>query len=426
MTLAQILMCLTLVLMISGKTPLYMTAIIGSAISALASGVSIVAIKDGVSLSSLINSGLNPVIADMTGILMFIGVMQAAGFMDEIIRCIVRFGNKIGGGPGVATAGGIAAGIVGMLTGFTQPAITAVVTGNASVKLGVDPNKSAGIHGHAGILGNYGGFTHPTQVAVVSITNIGFGLINVFGVLISLSVFLFSFIRTKIQMKKEGKTLTKEELLAINKEFEQNSSIPTWKAFFPFVLLFVGFAFGLPVFIVGLVSAIIVICLSALSFNEGEQKMLEGVSKIATPIVATIGFLFMSATIKHIGLANLIGDIFMPILQTAPLQTMLFVSALAGFVTQSNAASVAITIPFLQAALGVDGVSNFGLAVMAAGGSAMMQYFLTGGPVAALATVIPVIPGSELKKSNKFQRPSMLFGLFVLFVLSFILGVLWF
>ena len=116
----------------------------------------------------------------------------------------------------------------------------------------------------------------------------------------------------------------------------------------------------------------------------------------------------------------------MPILQTAPLQTMLFVSALSGFVTQSNAASVAITIHFLQAALGVDGVSTFGLAVMAAGGSAMMQYFLTGGPVAALATVIPVIPGSELKKSNKFQRPSMLFGLFVLFVLSFILGVLWF
>lgn len=167
MTLAQILMCLTLVLMISGKTPLYMTAIIGLAISALASGVLIVAIKDGVSLSSLINSGLNPVIADMTGILMFIGVMQAAGFMDEIIRCIVRFGNKIGGGPGVATVGGIAAGIVGMLTGFTQPAITAVVTANVSVKLGVDPNKSAGIHGHAGILGNYGGFTHPTQVAVV-------------------------------------------------------------------------------------------------------------------------------------------------------------------------------------------------------------------------------------------------------------------
>ena len=38
-------------------------------------------------------------------------------------------------------AGGIAAGCIGALTGFTQPVITAVVTGPAAIRLGVDPNK---------------------------------------------------------------------------------------------------------------------------------------------------------------------------------------------------------------------------------------------------------------------------------------------
>ena len=81
----------------------------------------------------------------MTGILLFIGIMQATGFLDVIVRDIVLVGNKIGGGPGVCTAGGIAAGLIGALTGFTQPVITAVITGPAAVRLGVDPNKAAGI-----------------------------------------------------------------------------------------------------------------------------------------------------------------------------------------------------------------------------------------------------------------------------------------
>lgn len=64
----------------------------------------------------------------------------------------------------------------------------------------------------------------------------------------------------------------------------------------------------------------------------------------------------------------------------------------------------------------------FAAACMAAGGSAIMQYYLTGGPIAALATVVPIIPGSDLKAANKFQRPSMLFGVFILLVLSFLLN----
>ena len=73
---AQCVMVLTLLLMISGKTPLYTTAIVGSAISTLVAGFPITGGKEVVSLMSLVNGGLNPVIADMTGILMFINILD--------------------------------------------------------------------------------------------------------------------------------------------------------------------------------------------------------------------------------------------------------------------------------------------------------------------------------------------------------------
>ena len=59
----------------------------------------------------------------------------------------------------------------------------------------------------------------------------------------------------------------------------------------------------------------------------------------------------------------------------------------------------------------------------AASGASLIQYFLTGGPVAALATVIPVIPGSDLKSANAFQRPSILSGCLVAFVITAILTI---
>jgi hypothetical protein len=120
MILAQILMVVTLTLMVTGFTPLYTTAIVGSAVSALVAGFALSG-KDPITLTSLVNSGLNPVIADMTGVLLFIGVMQASGFLGVIIKTIIRLGRVLGGAPGVTTAGGIAAGVIGALTGFTQP-----------------------------------------------------------------------------------------------------------------------------------------------------------------------------------------------------------------------------------------------------------------------------------------------------------------
>lgn len=155
---AQLCMLATLILMITGKTPIYLTAITGAAISALVAGFPLAG-AEGMTITKMIISGLNPVIADMTGILLFIGIMQATGFLDVIIRDIVRIGDKMGGGVGVAGAGGVAAGVIGALTGFTQPVVTAVITGPAAVRLGVDPNKTAGIIAHAGHIGNLAGFT---------------------------------------------------------------------------------------------------------------------------------------------------------------------------------------------------------------------------------------------------------------------------
>ena len=203
---AQLCMLATLILMITGKTPIYLTAITGAAISALVAGFPLAG-AEGMTITKMIISGLNPVIADMTGILLFIGIMQATGFLDVIIRDIVRIGDKMGGGVGVAGAGGVAAGVIGALTGFTQPVVTAVITGPAAVRLGVDPNKTAGIIAHAGHIGNLAGFTHPTQVAILATAGIGYGLFNVLGLIAALSIFVVSGIRITLDMKRRGVNL---------------------------------------------------------------------------------------------------------------------------------------------------------------------------------------------------------------------------
>ena len=82
-TIAQLIMLATLILMITGRTPIYMTAITGAAISAIVAGFPLAG-GQGMTVTKMIVSGLNPVIADMTGILLFIGIMQATGFLDVI------------------------------------------------------------------------------------------------------------------------------------------------------------------------------------------------------------------------------------------------------------------------------------------------------------------------------------------------------
>ena len=366
----------------------------------------------------MINAGLNPVIADMTGILLFIGIMKATGFLDVIVRDIVLIGDKIGGGPGVCSAGGV----IGALTGFTQPVITAVITGPAAIRLGVDPNKVAGIQAHAGHIGNLAGFTHPTQVAILATAGIGYGLFNVLGLIASLSIFAFSYVRAVIDMKRRGVKITAADRASIIAEIKAKEYATTSvKAFTPFAILVVGFIIGLPIFLVGVVSALTTMILSATNWKDAEHKMLDGVSLIATPLVATIGFLFMSTVIRQIGLVDTISGLAAPILTVSPVLVMFGVAFVTAFLCQSYAASVAVLVPFLQVVLQT-GADPFASAFAAASGAALIQYFLTGGPVAALATVIPVVPGSDLKTANAFQRPSILFGCLVSLVISIILS----
>jgi len=409
MIIAQCLMVLTLIIMITGKTPLYLTAIVGAAVSAIVAGYPIAG-SATMTVGKMINMGLNPVIADMTGILLFIGIMQATGFLDVIVRDIVLVGNKIGGGPGVCTAGGIAAGLIGALTGFTQPVITAVITGPAAVRLGVDPNKAAGIQAHAGHIGNLAGFTHPTQVAILATAGIGYGLFNVLGLIAALSIFAMSYVRVVHDMKKRGVSVTPEERAKIIEEIKAKKYTTTsLRAFTPFLILFIGFIIGLPIFLVGVVAAITAAIMASSKPKEAEKHMIEGVGLISTPLVATIGFLFMSAVIKQIGLVGTISGFAVLV--------MFGVAFCTAFITQSYAASVAVLVPFLQVVLAT-GADPFASAFAAASGAALIQYFLTGGPVAALSTVIPVIPGSDLKTANAFQRPSILFGSFVALLIT--------
>lgn len=422
MEMAQILMVITLIFMVWGKTPLYLTAIVGSTIAALAAGFPISG-KAEITLAKLINGGLNPVIADITGVLMFVGILETSGFLKVIINKIISWGSKLGGAPGITAAGSLAAGCIGALTGFTQPVVTAAITGPVATKLGMNPNKTAGLAAHAGHFGNFAGFTHPTQVAVVATAAIGFGAINVVGAITGISIIAFSWYRIIHEMRKNPPIISQDVKDEVAKSLSNKSGISFSLAIFPFLLFCIGFVFGIPVFVDGTVCAILVAILAKMNPSKSETDMINGVKRASIPIVATISFLFMSGVINKIGLVDVISNIMAPLVSISPVYTMLFVSALAGFITQSNAASVAIDVPFLQVVLAA-GADPLTAACAAAGGSAVTQYYLTGGPVAALSTVIPVVKGSNLKDANKFQRPAMLFGLLVLFLLVSLLLVI--
>lgn len=415
-------MAATLILMLIGKTPLYSTAIVGATLAAIVYGIPVTGEAE-ITIKSLVSGGLNPVIADMAGVLIFIGAMEYTGFLNVLVKAMIRVGNKMGGGPGVATAGGFGAGLIGAFTGFTQPAITAVVTGPASVRLGTDPNKSAGTHAHAGHLGNFAGFTHPTLLSIIAIVGIEFGWINVIGLITGLAIFGMSFARMRYAMKKSRGEVTEADQQAAMEEFKKVDGEPsTFYVLLPFILLVVGFAMGYPVFIVGFVVSLLVMAMGRANPGKAEAAMLESVKRIAVPLIATIGFLFMSGVINAIGITELLASWFEPMIDSVPIITMIIISAIAGLLTQSNSASAAIILPIVTIIASTGGVSPLALAAAAAGPTAIMQYFLTGGPVAALATTIPVVPGSELKAANRFQRPSQLFGLLVVSVIAIILG----
>lgn len=413
---AQIIMVLTLIIMITGKAPLYITAVVGGVCSALAAGFPLAG-SDANAISKILISALNPVIVDMLGVLLFIGIMQKCGYMDVVIWNIMDFGRRHGGAPGIATAAGLAAALLGALTAFTQPVITATIAGPAAVKLGLSPNKTSGIISMANTVANACGFTHPTMLAILAVTGMHFGLINAWAFAGSIWIYIFAYWRARREMIREG--------LPINPVGQTLEKLPEGapsfkKAIFPFIVLCVAFFSGVPVFLVGMGTGILIIFMERMTLAQGEKAMISGVSQISIPIVAIISLMFMSNVINRIGLVELIAEYAVPYIAMAPIQILFLISAIAGTITQSNAASAPIVLPFTQVAMNM-GCDPLGVSFAAITGCAIMQLFLTGGALTALPVVAGVIPGTVQKVANRWQRPAMLVGLSVCFLITFVI-----
>lgn len=415
---AQIIMVCTLGVMIMGLAPLYLTAAVGTTLAALAAGFPLIG-SSPESISKLLIGAMNPVIVDMLGVLLFIGIMQKSGYMDVIIYKIMDIGRRKGGAPGIATAAGLAAALLGALTAFTQPVIMATIAGPASTRLGLSANKTSAIISMANTVANNAGFTHPTMLAILGLTGVKFGLINFWGFAGSIGIYIFAYYKAKREMLRDGLAIIKDNEENIFGELSPNA--PSFaKAFFPFLVLCITFFMCVPVFLVGMGCGILVILMSRTNLQDGEKAMVSGVSQIAIPIVAIISLMYMSNVISKIGLVTVVAKHIGPYIALAPIQILLVISAIAGTITQSNAASAPIVLPFVQIVLGL-GADPMAVSFAAISGCAIMQLFLSGGALTALPVVAGVIPGTNQKVANRWQRPCMLVGLGVSFLLTFII-----
>ena len=300
---AQVIIAITLILMIIGRTPLFMTAMIGATIAALVGGIPLTS-PEGVSIKTLLIGGLNPVLVDMAGILLFIGIMKTSGFLSVIIKEVIKFGNYVGGGPGIITAAAFVAGVIGMFVGFTQAAITGVIAGPAAIKLGVKPDEAAGALQHANNLGCGAGFAHPTELGILALTGISFGMFNVWGALSAFAIMGAAYWRMKHRIISEGghvSRFSKEQIERILNDFENTDNISSVKAFIPFIVLLVFAATGIPIFVVCFVAALLTIALSRRPMMQSEADMVEGVKMLSVPFTAIIIFLFLSGVINNVG-----------------------------------------------------------------------------------------------------------------------------
>lgn len=420
---AQIIMVLTLAAMISGKFPLYITAALGSAFAALAAGYRLLGTGDQ-TITSLLRVALNPVILDMAGVLMFVGIMQATGYLDVIVAKLIDLGREKGGAPGVSTAAGLAAVLLGAVTSFTQPVVMATIAGPASVRLGLSPNATAGTISMANTVANQAGFTHPTLLAVMAATGVRFGWLNVWGLLGGIGIFIAAYFKGRNDMRKAGIDLRRGY---DEGEVREMDKLPTGhpsflKAVAPFVTLCVLFFAGIPVFLVGMVCSLLVIVMSRSNLMQSEKHMVEGVKMIAIPVVAIISLMFMSTVVSRIGLIDVVGEWIGPVIALAPIQLLFVISALSGTITQSFSASAPILLPFTSMVLGMGG-DPLAVAFAAISGAAIMQLFLTGGALTALPVVVGVVPGAEQRPANRWQRPCLLVGLGVSFLLTFVVGL---
>ena len=150
---------------------------------------------------------------------------------------------------------------------------------------------------------------------------------------------------------------------------------------------------------------------------QSETDMIEGVKMLSVPFTAIIIFLFLSGVINNVGVIDTLKNFFEPILNTAPIALMFVVSMIAGVVTQSYTGAAAIILPFVTLVMGT-GADPMATAVAAASGGNIGQYYLTGGPVSGLNTVTPVVPGSDLRGANLFQRPNHIVGAIVAAIIT--------
>ena len=377
---AQVIIAITLILMIIGRTPLFMTAMIGATIAALVGGIPLTS-PEGVSIKSLLIGGLNPVLVDMAGILLFIGIMKTSGFLSVIIKEVIKFGNYVGGGPGIITAAAFVAGVIGMFVGFTQAAITGVIAGPAAIKLGVKPDEAAGALQHANNLGCGAGFAHPTELGILALTGISFGMFNVWGALSAFAIMGAAYWRMKHRIISEGgqvSRFSKEQIERILNDFENTDNISSVKAFIPFIVLLVFAATGIPIFVVCFVAALLTIALSRRPMMQSEADMVEGVKMLSVPFTAIIIFLFLSGVINNVGVIETLKGWFEPILNTAPIALMFVVAMIAGIVTQSYTGSAAIILPFVTLVMSA-GADPMATAVAAAAGGNIGQYYRRSG-----------------------------------------------
>ena len=167
-----------LLAMSTGRVPMYVTAVIGGVAALLAAGVPLMGDAAG-GVPALLKGALRPLpVVDMLGILLFIGVMKQSGCMEAILYKLMESGRKHGGAPGVAAAAGFAAALLGTLSAFTQPYLTAAAAGPAAIRLGMPPHKAAGMIALSNALANACGFTHPTVIAILTVTGVSFGEFN--------------------------------------------------------------------------------------------------------------------------------------------------------------------------------------------------------------------------------------------------------
>ncbi len=173
--------------------------------------------------------------------------------------------------------------------------------------------------------------------------------------------------------------MSPEQLEAVVAEMEDSDNkVGTFRACFPFLCLLVGFVTGAPCFVVGIACGLLTICLAGINPFKGENLMLDGLKRMAIPLVATIGFVFMSSVIKAIGLTEIVANWLAPVLDISPILVMVFVSAVSGGITQSYSASGAMTIPLLPVVIAA-GANPLAACVAACGPAAITQHFLTGG-----------------------------------------------